>query len=215
MGSRFLDSDRRNLVECALGVSGELLTIPLQVSEPSLGQIRFQWWRDLCSDRSGSGFARFPGSAVMLSPLLGAGHSAFVIQLINACEDAFLDGSGYYAAHSAMMRLLWRIVGDPENDGLMNSLGHLYAIPDKSGAERADGVVASLKSVADYLDQPAGDDWSLICAFTLITDWVSDCRASPIERRWRIWRSFLAGEKALARQCAKLAEELSQASTRF
>ena len=208
LGSRFLDSEQRNLIECALGFDAELLTIAQSVSEQTLGQIRFQWWRDLITTERSATDARLPGSAIMLAPLLQRVGPEDVTALINARELTFLASETTDAGHAALLRLIWRILDERSSDPtVIEPLAVLYAASDPGRAEADAKLKTALEALALELDQETGSEWALISAFTFVTDWVTGRRPSAIEKRWRIWRSFLSGEEALAKTFMKLADQ--------
>ena len=209
LGSRFLDSEQRNLIECALGLDAELLTIAQSVSEQTLGQIRFQWWRDLTGPGPYADSARLPGT-IMLAPLLQRVGPDDVTALIDAREAAFLAPESSEVGHAALLRLIWRILDERLSDPtVIEPLAVLYAASDPGRVEADAQLKTALETLASELDHDAGPAWALICAFTFVTDWVTARRPSAIEKRWRIWRSFLAGEKALARTFSRLAVGLA------
>lgn len=210
LGSRFLDSEQRNLIECVLGFDAELLTIAQSVSEQTLGQIRFQWWRERTGLAPYADSARLPGNAIMLAPLLQRVGPDDVTALIDAREAAFLAPESSDAGHAALFRLIWRFLDERLSDPrVIEPLAVLYAASDPSRVEADANLKTALETLALELDQDAGPGWALISAFTFVTDWVTGRRPSAIEKRWRIWRSFLAGEKALSKTFMKLAVNLA------
>ncbi|MAK61830.1 MAG: hypothetical protein CMK09_12695 [Ponticaulis sp.] len=205
LGSRFLDAAFRRQVEAVLALDGELLRIASMVTEPAIGQIRYQWWLDQLDRVEQSPEAELPGDAFLLSliclPDEKGGLIRHVRALIDAREGVFLSELDKAAGHERLFHVLLSVVKPEFSSGdLSHQLGSLYSLTDGASASSE-----TLKALAEDLAHLPEDIWPIVCVFALIPEWARQRQTSPIRKRWIIWKSFVSGEKSLGKKLVRLA----------
>lgn len=115
----FASHDIRNALMTLYAFSVELARIPDIVSEPALGEIRLQWWRDVLEEDQGEASA--PLADALLKVLDAHGLPIPLIQGMIDARSADLDGGGFkdlpalkaylYKSEGAVFELSARIAG--------------------------------------------------------------------------------------------------------
>lgn len=92
---------------------GDIARIPLQVSDPVLGEIRLQWWRDALTDRAGAGHPIAEAMAGLLARRSIPLHTVLAPLEVRAAElypDVFPDDAAFdaYAVGGERAHLILR-----------------------------------------------------------------------------------------------------------
>jgi 15-cis-phytoene synthase len=170
---------RADLIALA-AFAGEVGRIPAYVSEPMMGRIRLQWWRERLESRTGGGH---PVAEAMIAAI--ARHRLPVAQLtriIEAYEDSldeqpFADDAALFAhldrIDGALFATASTITGSPADPQLIRDAGRAYGLArllTEIPAARAHGRLLLPKSrmVGDTTGapariQPATADLRAIC----------------------------------------------------
>lgn len=208
LGSRFFERPIREMVQAVLALDGELLRISQAVTEPTMGQIRFQWWIDQLDAYRNDNNVRLVGDAFLIRMAMrDTSDLVFdaISELMDRREMFFLKEIGLAESHTALFKLLNVIATGSECDAdrLSALQASLYAVLDGEALE-PDRV----KELADMLADTPEKVWPILCVFALTGDWVHGERRSAFARRWRILQSFLSGEQKLAKRLRALASSL-------
>ena len=208
LGSRFFERPIREMVQAVLALDGELLRISQAVTEPTMGQIRFQWWIDQLEAYRNDTNVRLVGDAFLIRMAMrDASDVVFdaMSELMDRREQFFLKEIGPAESHTALFELLNVIATDSEHDTdqLSALQASLYAVLDGEKVE-PDRVT----EFADMLADTPESCWPILCVFALTGDWARGERRSAFRRRWRVLQSFLAGEDKLAKRLRTLASSI-------
>ena len=190
-----------------MGLDGELLRISASVSDPLVGQIRYQWWQDQLEALIASPYETLPGDADLLKLVyIQDGLTADQIAgLISAREDGHLDTGLLAKGHAELLSLLARKEDASAHAELIEHLASIYALTDGKGIPV--GLGSNLTQAAQKLERLSDTFWPLVSAFSLAPDWLSGRQRSALIKRWNILTMFLAGEDALAKRLLQLADQ--------
>lgn len=205
LGSRFFERPVREMVQAVLALDGELLRISQAVTEPTMGQIRFQWWIDQLDAYRNDSDVRLVGDAFLIRMAMrDASDPVFdaMSELMDRREIFFLKEIGPAKSHTALFKLLNAMASGSEHyvDRLSALQASLYAVLDGESIE-PDRVTELANMLADTPEKC----WPILCVFALTGDWARGERRSAFRRRWRILQSFLSGEDKLAKRLRALA----------
>ncbi len=149
LGSQLAPVHLRDHIAALLAYSGELARTRAAVSEPMLGQIRLQWWREAV-DAAATGSVRAHPVAEALAPLLATGRvtAAALIALADAREadlndDGFARRDDFFAyldATSGALNLLMLDVLGAGRDGATREAARRIG--------RAFGILGHLRAAA-------------------------------------------------------------------
>lgn len=90
--ARLADPDIRDRLFALYAFHAELAKIPELVSEPLMGQIRYQWWRDCLNEIYGAGLARSHEVSTLLAEMVTqSGISRFLLDRIIDGRERDLD----------------------------------------------------------------------------------------------------------------------------
>lgn len=94
LSSRYAPKPERRALTALYALNYELVRVPQHVSEPALGAIRYQWWRDTIGEIAEGKPARKHDGALALAETVAGGQlNAEALQrLVDAHEDAFEAG---------------------------------------------------------------------------------------------------------------------------
>lgn len=94
ISSRYAPADKRRALTALYALAYELARVRLVVSEPGLGLIRFQWWRDAISEIEAGKPARAHDVCVALAEEMVAGRlkAGALQKLVDGFQDAFEAG---------------------------------------------------------------------------------------------------------------------------
>lgn len=208
LGSRFLDAALRTRIEALLALDGELLRISSAVTEPTMGQIRFQWWMDQLDGYDADRSKVLGGDAFLIALAFDdADANLFEMarQWMESREKQFLGEIGPRAGSEPLFRLLNGLVG---KEGSATELS-LYQASVYSLLDGEELTSDALIGLANALDGIKDEYWPIASVFATTGDWVQGKIRSPLGRRLLVLKSFLQGEAALANRLCKLASELS------
>jgi 15-cis-phytoene synthase len=134
LASLFCPADKRPYVQALYAFDHEIARIPSIVSEPALGEIRLQWWREVLEGERVSEAAANPVSAALMQtivinklPAVSLVHviNARVFDLYNDPMPTLSDLEGYCGEiGSTFFRLAAIILCDGENPGGADACGH-------------------------------------------------------------------------------------------
>ncbi len=141
LASLFAPSDKRRYLHALYTFSFEIARVRDLVSEPRLGEIRLQWWRDVLAGEARGDVGGHPVALAMLDcverfrlprPAFLALIDARVFDLYNDPMPSLNDLEGYCGeTSSALMRLASLILNEGEEPGAADAVGHAgvaYAI---------------------------------------------------------------------------------------
>lgn len=115
----FLEPEMRERAFAALSLNYEFRRIPSLVSEPVLGQMRFQWWRESLQTIEAGGEAP-PHELLRPLAVMVRGQDislASLLELLDTCEDCLLAGE--LQPGKAAVALARFIAADGSLDGVM------------------------------------------------------------------------------------------------
>lgn len=196
LGTRFLPVARRRRALCLLCLDGEFYRIVTSVNEEMIGQIRLQWWRDEI-ERLKAGEApqkSMAGEALGYLLKENADDAAHVLRLLDAYDDHLGKQETRYAEN-----LFGALMDDRPRGGGSSPVsivcGRVFQLANQkvSGEPLTDAV----NELADRTSSLDDEEWAWVSLFDLLPFWLEKKNPAPIAKRWRIWRSFLAGEKRL------------------
>tara|TARA_B100000678_G_scaffold150315_2_gene125331 strand:- start:34186 stop:34896 length:711 start_codon:yes stop_codon:yes gene_type:complete len=207
LGSRFLPIRERNRVEAILGLDGELLRIMASVSDPLVGQIRYQWWQDQLEALIANPDETLPGDADLLKLVFRQSGLTQdqIADLISAREDGHLDTGVLAKGHAVLLSLLAGQENETVHAELIEQLAKVYSLTDGKGIP--EGLESNLTQAAHNLHRLSDKFWPLVSAFALAPDWLSGRQRSAVMKRWKILRMFLAGEDSLAKRFLQMADQ--------
>lgn len=100
--ARLADPDIRDQLFALYAFHAELAKIPEVVSEPMLGQIRYQWWRDCIDEIYGAGLARAHEVSTPLAEMVAqSGMSRFLLDRIIDGRERDLDPTPFETLDAA------------------------------------------------------------------------------------------------------------------
>lgn len=215
LGTRFLAEPDREIAEAVLGFDGELLRIAASVSEPMIGQIRYQWWSDQLETLAVTPPDQLQSEAMLLKPFLDRNTkslSAVLDQLVASREQAFLNLKNGTIAfdHGKLFSAL--LIGLGEKDFARShgdTLGALYAFTDVK--EHHHASTDQLREFAEVVVSCPERVWPLLSIFNLLPDWLSRKPTTGLAKRWKVWTGFIAGEARLQQKVLALADRIDQA----
>lgn len=124
----FAPAEARDALLTLYHLYADIARIPATVSEPMVGAIRLQWWRDLLDAVSRGESRGAPiGEALLLYPL----DAKAVLPLIDGREAALPEGTRSLVeleaeateVGPALMRLAYQIIGATSDDALLQKAG--------------------------------------------------------------------------------------------
>ncbi len=91
LSSRYAGLAQRHALIALYALNYELVRVPQSVSEPALGAIRYQWWREAIDEIATGRPARRHDGAMALGEAMSAGHlnGEALQRLVDGHEDAF------------------------------------------------------------------------------------------------------------------------------
>ncbi|NHK27475.1 squalene/phytoene synthase family protein [Parvularcula flava] len=105
LSAQFAPADERDRLMALYAFAAEIHRIPATVSEPPLGAIRQQWWREALEEIFSGGAVRVHPVAEALSVVLSDGRNCGVRALMEEAIDGigwFLDGEAYSSPEGAV-----------------------------------------------------------------------------------------------------------------
>jgi phytoene synthase len=100
--ARLADPDTRDQLFALYAFHAELAKVPEIVSEPMLGQIRYQWWRDSLDEIYGPGLARSHEVSTPLAEMVSrSGISRFMLDRIIDGRERDLDPTPFNSVKAA------------------------------------------------------------------------------------------------------------------
>ena len=177
------------------------MRISTTVTEPMIGQIRFQWWLDQIERADADPTGEFPGESFLVLMLNGADVSPDRLkEHVEIREMEFLSERTEAQLYQSLYQTLFSIIAkDADGDKLSEALGELYSARS-GGCFREKALKRLIEALQDLPDK----FWPLVCVFTLLPKWAKQERISAISQRWQIWKSFISGEASLSGKLRKL-----------
>lgn len=209
LGSRFLDQSARQRAEAALAIDSELLRIASVVTEPTMGQIRYQWWLDQLESYRAHNTASLAGDSFLIALTLGDDAEVLaplLEKLIESREALFLSENSHSESHQPLFELLNTISAEfhDVDSGLSDLQAKLYAVLDSSEIDAQD-----VRAMAEAVLRAPEACWPVLSTFVLLPDWLKGRQRSPLGRRWKVLSCFLKGEKPLARDLLSLSDKMT------
>ncbi|MDZ7822931.1 MAG: squalene/phytoene synthase family protein [Ahrensia sp.] len=85
----FVPDDKRSAIASIWAFNAEIERIPQLVSEPFLGEIRLQWWRDVCNGARSEEGGQHPVAAALLDTI--SKYNLPVTAFDNLCDARIFD----------------------------------------------------------------------------------------------------------------------------
>lgn len=201
LATRFLGNQHRIRALRLLALDGEFYRVKQMASENMVALIRLQWWRDEI-DKVQNGTDSQPTLAGQaLGGLLATNpqDAHHVLALIDAYDD-LLTGQGNNHAEVLFAGLF--DLKEPDNS-LAQTAGKVFRAAHEG---RVSGVF--LERLAEAVSANTSESvWVWLCLFGFLPEWKTKKPLSAFGKRWRIWKTFLGGEKRLAGRLRKFAAE--------
>lgn len=155
--------DRRAVGLAVLALMAELKAIPAKVTDPTLGAVRFAFWREVAGEAAAGTALAHPvaqGLAVVWPHIAPLTHEC-ITALIDAGEEARPDTEGASAPGPSALyargfALLAQVAGSREieaMEALGRTLGDMVLLQDKGAAKEA--WVNALKAVLPFTTEAA------------------------------------------------------------
>ena len=196
----FAMAEKRGALLTLYHLYADVARIPASVSDPMVGAIRLQWWRDLLNAvANGDGRGTPVGEALLINPL----PKDMVIPLIDGREAALSKGTRgvdelqdeAQTVGPALMRLACQICGEDAPDKLLKTAGtgfELIRLAPTGGddvAERAHGLLRD--AACDFNGLPRRQRKALLPVFLPIGLARRQAASFPQQRSLLIYQLIL------------------------
>ncbi len=117
LSSRYAPGPERRALMALYAFNYELVRVPSIASEPTIGAIRYQWWRDAVAEIAAGKRARRHDTACALGDAMAGGHlqAGDLERLIDGQEAAFEAADRSLQPEALLMSIAARIL-DPGHD---------------------------------------------------------------------------------------------------
>ncbi len=150
LSSRYAPAPQRSALVALYGLNFELARIRLVVSEPTLGAIRFQWWREAIGEMDDPVRAgRHPVTAG-LAPVLASGAvpAAGLLELVDGHQNAFETGDRAREPEGPLAVMAARLLaaGDLEGAGRIAAVAADFAAARRGDPAGQGGASAGVRA---------------------------------------------------------------------
>lgn len=191
LSSRYAAPAQRAQLIALYGFNYELARVRLAVSEPTLGAIRFQWWREALEALSAQQSARRHTvtealAATRVPDLVGPGT---LLTLLDRHQDAFEAGDRTLEPEQALTAAACRIVAGRKGDAWSDVAGLAKTIEAYARARRGaqgDAPAGAVLKIRPAL-RPA------LAHLALRGPYQAGRSPSPLSKRWRVLLAVLTG----------------------
>lgn len=186
LSSRYAAVETRTSLIVLYAFYYELARVRLAVSDQTLGNIRFQWWRDAFAELA-RGETRQHDVVLTLADQIGRGHlhAAPLISLIDAHEAAFLANDRSLEPEAALMRVAANVCA--KTDRIAGVLEKIAA--EWAGVRRGDAV-----ETLQPRFQVAAPIRPAIGHFRLRRLWARTPTPSALQKRASVFMAMLTGQ---------------------
>lgn len=187
LSSRYAPADKRRALITLYAYNYELAKVRTTVSEPGLGAIRFQWWRDALDEIEAGAMDRKHDVAMALDDLIRArGFSVLVARrMLDAHESAFEEGDRSKEPEALLMSAAANQLAMTHSWGqTIGELAPAYAAARRGDTKAFGPVVPKAPS----LIRPA------LAHAALRYNYASGLSMGPVSKRMLIMRAMFSGK---------------------
>lgn len=186
LSSRYAPPAERRALIALYALNYELVRVRAVVSEPALGAIRFQWWRDALEELADGKPARRHDVALAAAELIRAGHHTAegLLRLVDGHEDAFESGDRAKEPEATLMMMAARILAPAHGWG-----PHIQQLAPAFAAARR-GATKAFGPVVPPVPSPIRPAIAHAC---LREPYARGREPGELGRRVRVFRAMLTG----------------------
>jgi len=187
LSSRYAQADVRRDLIALYAFCWELARVRLIVTEPTLGAIRFQWWRDALAELEDGRPPRAHDVVSVVAVMLDRSslNTADLVSIIDGYESAFEQKDRTFEPEAAIARAAVRIVApsvdlNPEIDGLVSE----FAAGRRGQAPVERGQILRLPS----------DTLPALAHLRLRQLYARKASPEPLSKRLSVFKAVLSGK---------------------
>lgn len=198
LAAQFAPSSPRAALIALYGVDAELRRARTVTAEPTIVQIRHQWWRDAIEEIAGGKPARRHPVALSLEAAMGAGRAkaSLLVALIDARERAAFGETEFAPGETPADKLAEAcclgLLGETDA-GAAQALAPAIAAYEAARAGRKADAETSLALFRRTKRVLLPALWPAAAPAALVPLYLRTPDPGPLSRRWRLWRAVAFG----------------------